>query len=288
MISKQTFHVIGLHLTVYGLEEYQKLPQNYPVAILFALHGRLQKQSSMETYIQSLCGLNSHSEFSRRHLIVISFDSPNHGSRLINKNANWGWEKNPNHALDMWSMVYNTSRTVSDLIDVIEHYLFGPLEYPRVEVWGVTGFSMGGHASFMSAAEDPRVTVAIPIVGTADFLSLMKNRLEESKLPTKTHLPKHFCDMVSVKTKNLDEKLKSKHLLIINGGKDMLVKAEFNQVLVDRLHTIHQGKEGYDWQYHVLPDVAHEWDQKMLDLSSVWVNQWMLQKNLNNQNMNHL
>lgn len=50
-------------------------------------------------------------------------------------------------------MVYTTSRTVSDLIDVIETYLFGPLDYHLVETWGVVGFSMGGHASFMAAAE---------------------------------------------------------------------------------------------------------------------------------------
>ncbi|KAG1506718.1 hypothetical protein G6F51_014816 [Rhizopus arrhizus] len=53
----------------------------------------------------------------------------------------------------MWSMMYGISRTVCELMDVIEHYLFGPLDRPRVETWGVVGFSMGGHASFLAAAE---------------------------------------------------------------------------------------------------------------------------------------
>jgi pimeloyl-ACP methyl ester carboxylesterase len=106
---------------------------------------------------EKLCWLNDHKDFAKRHLIVVSFDSPNHGSRLVDEKANYGWKEkgkeNERHGLDMWSMLYGTSRTVSELMDVIEHYLFGPLERPRVEAWGVVGFSMGGHASFLAAAE---------------------------------------------------------------------------------------------------------------------------------------
>lgn len=43
MVSKQTLTVLGLQLTVYGLEEYKNLPEAYPASIMFALHGRLRK-----------------------------------------------------------------------------------------------------------------------------------------------------------------------------------------------------------------------------------------------------
>lgn len=43
MASKQVVPVIGLNLTVYGLEEYKQLPEGTPVSIMFALHGRLRK-----------------------------------------------------------------------------------------------------------------------------------------------------------------------------------------------------------------------------------------------------
>ncbi|EIE89825.1 hypothetical protein RO3G_14536 [Rhizopus delemar RA 99-880] len=157
MVSKQTLTVLGLQLTVYGLEEYKNLPEAYPASIMFALHGRLQNQASMMPLCEKLCGLNDHKDFANRHLIVVSFDSPNHGSRLVNAEANGGWQEggktNERHALDMWSMLYSTARTVSELMDVIEHYLFGPLDRARVETWGVVGFSMGGHAAFLAAAE---------------------------------------------------------------------------------------------------------------------------------------
>lgn len=43
MVSKQAIIVNGLNLTVYGLEDYQLLGKDVPVAVMFALHGRLRK-----------------------------------------------------------------------------------------------------------------------------------------------------------------------------------------------------------------------------------------------------
>ena len=43
MASKQEIPVIGLNTTVYGLDEYNKLPKGTPVSVMFALHGRLRE-----------------------------------------------------------------------------------------------------------------------------------------------------------------------------------------------------------------------------------------------------
>ena len=43
MASKQQITVAGHPLTVYGLEEYKALKVAKPVAIMFALHGRLRE-----------------------------------------------------------------------------------------------------------------------------------------------------------------------------------------------------------------------------------------------------
>ncbi|KAG1445647.1 hypothetical protein G6F46_011686 [Rhizopus delemar] len=63
-------------------------------------------------------------DVANRHCIVVSFDSPNHGSRRVNAEANGGWQER--QTSDMWSRLYSTARTVSELMDVIEHDLFGP------------------------------------------------------------------------------------------------------------------------------------------------------------------
>ncbi|GAA5797828.1 hypothetical protein HPULCUR_003224 [Helicostylum pulchrum] len=112
--------------------------------------------SKMEPMAEALCKLNQHRKHEENYILVITFDCPNHGTRLVHKLANFAWVEgkyeNPNHALDMWSIVNSTASTVSELIDVIEHYLFGGLERSIVKVWGVLGFSMGGHSAFLAAA----------------------------------------------------------------------------------------------------------------------------------------
>ncbi|KAI8991015.1 hypothetical protein BDF20DRAFT_812958 [Mycotypha africana] len=156
MVSKSIIHVIGLNLTVYGLDEYEDLPKGTPVTVLFALHGRLQNQDKMEPISQAICRLNNQYQNGNRYIIVVTFDAPNHGSRLVNKLSNHTWmegpHRNPHHALDMWTLVVSMSQTVTELIDVLEFYLFKDASKSLVEVWGVLGFSMGGHATFLAAA----------------------------------------------------------------------------------------------------------------------------------------
>lgn len=125
-------------------------------------------------------------------------------------------------------------------------------------------------------AIDPRITVAIPIVGIADFLALMESRLKESNMSPEIYLPKPFYDTVAKSVTNLDQKLKSKHILIINAGKDVLVKAEFNSSLIKSLRQIHAGKEDYDWRYYLVPNVGHEWCPEMFESSVQWCHQWMV------------
>ncbi|KAI9245901.1 Alpha/Beta hydrolase protein [Phascolomyces articulosus] len=278
MASKQQIPVAGLQLTVYGLDEYRALNITKPVAIMFALHGRLQNMSKMEKISQALCSLNGNN--STRHMIVITFDHPNHGSRLTEKLSNYGWEegkqRNPYHAQDMWTMYNESSKTVSALIDVVEDYLFGPTQQSRVQAWGVIGFSMGGHSTFMAAANDPRISVAIPIVGTADFLGLLTARLKDSALSEKDYLPQKFSEIVKQRTARLDQQLKGTKLLMINGQNDKLVPSVFNHGIVSKLRTGHTGKQGQDWDFVVVPECGHEWHPVMFDLSRKWCQKWML------------
>ena len=51
MISKQQIPVAGLQLTVYGLEEYKNKGGQGPVAVMFAMHGRLRKNDIHEQSI---------------------------------------------------------------------------------------------------------------------------------------------------------------------------------------------------------------------------------------------
>ncbi|ORZ23594.1 hypothetical protein BCR42DRAFT_318327 [Absidia repens] len=155
--SRTELTVNGLEISVYGLTEYKKLNEGSPAAVMFAMHGRTNNKTQMEAVSQVLCSLNGRKggQQLQRHLLVVTFDHLNHGSRLVDKTRNLGWTKgknnNPTNGIDQWSMMSAAAQTVSALIDVLEYYLFGPHQQP-VEVWGCLGFSMGAHASYITAA----------------------------------------------------------------------------------------------------------------------------------------
>lgn len=112
----------------------------------------------------------------------------------------------------------------------------------------------------------------------------MESRLQESNLSSDVYLPKPFYQAVKDKYVDIDQKLKTKHILIINDEKDVLVKAAFNQPVVDSLRKIHVGKEGYDWDYYLVPGVGHAWCPEMFESSVKWTYQWLLRNKDNHGN----
>ncbi|CAO3643954.1 unnamed protein product [Cunninghamella blakesleeana] len=237
----------------------------------------VKKRRHMEKLANALCQLNENKQQQQRHLLAVSFDHLNHGSRLLVKERNFGWKENgnenPTHALNMWSTVRAGAHTVSELIDVLEFYLFGPDLHP-VEKWGTVGFSLGGHSTFLTA-DDPRISVHIPIVGSADYISLMQARLKEGNFP-ESYLPKGFCDIVKEKSNSLPNKLLTKKVLIISGGKDTLVPGRFNDKIVGFFKQQSDYKEYHDWARIVVPHVGHAWCPEMIQLSANWCQQWLL------------
>ncbi|KAI8332458.1 hypothetical protein BC941DRAFT_359213 [Chlamydoabsidia padenii] len=167
MTTSQTkYSINGLEVSVYGLTEYKLLPPNTPVAVMFALHGRLQDKTKMEAISQVLCSLNGHKggALKPRHLLVVTFDHENHGTRLENKKMNYGWkhdskQHNPNHAIDQWRMMQSAAQTVSALMNVLESHLFG--KHRPVERWGCLGFSMGAHSSYLVASSGNTIYIYI-------------------------------------------------------------------------------------------------------------------------------
>lgn len=100
MSDTATFNVGGLRVTVYNLSA--ALSSSLPVGILIAAHGRLQNQSSLKTLskraVEISQGHEQKGEKARRSLVVVTLTQRNHDERMVDKNANNGFEENPMHA----------------------------------------------------------------------------------------------------------------------------------------------------------------------------------------------
>lgn len=104
--SAREYHIAGILVTVYGLDELRKDVQN--VACLWLMHPRLQKHTVMAPIAgATITDWNKKLDSAResKGLIAVSFDQRNHGTREVNKLANESWKGgNPTHAPDMFSI----------------------------------------------------------------------------------------------------------------------------------------------------------------------------------------
>jgi hypothetical protein len=101
--------IAGLLTTVYGYDELDFRTKQ--CACIWLLHGRLQSQEYMKPLATSLieswnkqCRDGPTSEPRQRGLLAVSFDQRNHGSRLVDNEANKTWDEgNKAHAQDMFA-----------------------------------------------------------------------------------------------------------------------------------------------------------------------------------------
>ncbi|CAD6572983.1 MAG: hypothetical protein TREMPRED_000703 [Tremellales sp. Tagirdzhanova-0007] len=164
-VSCKDVSIVGLDVKVYGLEEIKH--NSLPIAAVIALHGRTNNQKQMAFFSYGLLGQEkalSKGKNRRRDMIVITLDLPNHGERTVDKNVNLAFDRNPRHLYDMAACVTGGCRDVSQVIDYIAAYLF-PNGERVIDEYIATGVSMGGNVTWRLLREEPRINIAIPILG---------------------------------------------------------------------------------------------------------------------------
>jgi hypothetical protein len=104
LLTPKTFHISGIVVDVYGLDELP--PSCELVSCLWLLHGRLQSKEVMaetaSTCIRHWNQSPAEPSSRTRGLLCVSFDQRNHGTRQTNALANQTWKENENHAVDMY------------------------------------------------------------------------------------------------------------------------------------------------------------------------------------------
>ncbi|KAL4723644.1 hypothetical protein ACLX1H_009286 [Fusarium chlamydosporum] len=248
-ISIKTIPMAGLLVDVYGLDE---LPANVPVSCLWLLHPRTRTRARMHDIAKrtidswtSRAGTNP-----KRGLIALSFDMPNHGTRLVSEAANHAWDKgNMTHAIDMFGMVKGGVADMSGLMDLVSGYLGR-----EIDAHVCLGWSLGGHGAWQAFFGEKRIDAAVVIIGCPDFASLMSDRAAQANLDCgadfigSKYFPKDLvCTCSSHDPKSLlfgtspipsgplsnaeqarlrtilDERIRGKKLLLCSGGDDALV-----------------------------------------------------------------
>ncbi|KAK2729591.1 hypothetical protein CKAH01_02565 [Colletotrichum kahawae] len=193
-VSKSTILMSGLLVDVYGLAELAP-HRAASVSILWLYHGRGRAKEDMGAFASRIvsqhnAAANSSSP-ATRSLIAVAFDQRNHGSRLVSDKANESWRGgNERHAVDMYAMVAGMVSDTSGLMDVVEGYLKSELgggagagEW-RVDQHLALGVSLGGHSTWQALFGEERMVGGVVIIGCPDYMALMSDRAQRSKLAT--------------------------------------------------------------------------------------------------------
>lgn len=223
----------GINVHVFnlgGLETARQ--QGRRISIFVGSHGRNSNAQQLYPLAEKIV-LETKTSMEHRniHLIVALIDQRNHGERSLDKSRNDSWKKgNKFHAIDMWNIQYGTSCDFSYLMTALPAYLdSGKSDKPFiVDHWGVLGKSLGGHASFLATANDPRVKTCISIIGCPDYHSLMKKRAHNAGILFPPEDYTVFPESLSIELKIHDpihnvNKFIGKNVLYLSGAEDRLV-----------------------------------------------------------------
>lgn len=151
----------------------------------------------------------------------------------------------------------NTTTEINYLIDSYS-------KDERVDITrvGLTGFSMGGCITFnYLAGEDMRIKAAVPVIGTPDWVSIMKTEGVKAEMKA-SGLVKSDADMeeyarIASKVQPLNKftNMKDIPLLILSGGDDPIIPTDIVKQFYEQLQALYTCKE--DIKHIVYNGVGH-------------------------------
>lgn len=278
----QALHVGGLNINIYTTGESTSTS---PVTVLFFLHGRTGSAKQLEPLTKSLLdaiakqGEGRGPNSSSTDLVLVTLDHRNHGTRLVSEVSNYAWKgephENPRHGIDMYSVQLGTARDISFLVDVLPAYLF-PNGERTVANWAICGISLGGHSTWLTLRNDPRVSIGIPIVGSADYLTLLEGRAKQSSLSlSPPYIPDTLRELIKkndpvwtpYEASDSTNPFVGKKILALSGAIDPLVPWSASETFFNKLNVGRNGAK----KVVVEPDVGHTCTPAMLNLAAGFI-----------------
>lgn len=249
------------------LSIYQSELTKYP--LIFYLHGYGGDREQALDFGYMLA---------KKGFYYVSIDCKDHGMRKTdNENNKFSKVFPPDTGLDMYVHMHEViEQSAIDIQSLIEYFKSrGEIDSNKI---GVTGFSMGGYASFYISANNPNVKVAVPIAGKPAFTKAWK----DSILSTGTY--EQWGKQIQEAEKEIAERTEyfqridpfdkmssfsPKPLLVINGDQDTDSLYIYSLELYKKLLPLYAGQHEESLEIW-MPFVNHQFTYSIKQKACNW------------------
>lgn len=202
--------------------------------------------------------------------VAVAFDQRNHGRRLVDSRCHeYVTEAS---AVNLAGTVCGTAMDVSLLLDLLPLKAgigTGPV--------GMTGFSLGGFATFAAMAFDPRIQVGAPFIASGHYRAhweAMYRLEEEPKAPFEAYYPPDLDQRLGrFDLSAHPERLADRPILMLNGDADEIVPIEGNRAFerIARPHYKHPER----LELRIWDGLGHEVPDDMWRAGIEWLAHWL-------------
>ena len=136
---------------------------------------------------------------------------------------------------------------------------------------GCVGLSLGGYRSFLLAALDPRIRVAVDVGWMTSFASQIRRHVIHT-----VGLTFHIAGLYRyLDLPDLAALIAPRALLVINGSRDALFAPEGVRAAFDKIGACFQKAGVADHQHCRMYDAPHQFNLQMQDEAFKWLAQWL-------------
>jgi len=235
-------------------------------------------------------GLPLGYELARLGFLFATIDAPRHGDRFDEKLEKMGRGEGEyvypfESGLDLFFMLHEiVVQTAQDLERAIA-YFDDKKAIDRKRI-GVTGFSMGGFATFYAAANNPDVAAAVPIAAIPAFGERWSDVVLEASAYQKWAAAMKKAEAETVKRTAFMERIDPFHklatfhprpLMMISGDQDIHAPKKYSVDLYRMLKPLYaQTPEGLRLSIH--DEAGHELTPAMVEETRDWFDQHLLNR----------
>jgi dienelactone hydrolase len=250
-----------------------------------------QEHAALTDYKQDLYqGKSIASELARRGYVVIVIDAFYWGERRMLLDEDPASYRNPRTMTKADVAAFN--RRSQEGEQLVARSLFAAgITWPGVLLWddlrtvdylasrpevdaqrlGCVGLSLGGYRSFLLAALDPRIRVAVDVGWMTAFAAQLRRHVIHT-----IGLTFHIAGLYRyLDLPDLAALIAPRALLVINGSKDSLFSPEGVRAAFDKIAACFQKAGVSDRQHCRLYDAPHQFNLQMQDEAFKWLAQWL-------------